>query len=116
MITDANLIAAWEHSYGFTLTDEERDLLTTGSALQTPIERQQAYVLRMAMESLECPACLTTTCQRAALGHPFEWNTPTPDDAYHCPNCKRQLVWHLGFYAGQIWFTLAEPLPPLPSP
>ena len=112
-MTDETMITAWEALHSQTLTEEERAILFGTRPYPYSIhDGQRAYLLREALAPLECPACKGVTSKRAAhVGGAFDWNRGPDEDRYVCPHCARRLVWCLGFFAGQQWFTLAEPIP-----
>jgi hypothetical protein len=100
-------IAAVEALYGTgVLTPRDHWLLTQRKDLLSPIEKQEAYILRMAIVPLPCPACGELTCQLAAGGENM-LTVNVPDDEYRCPNprCGTPLVWHLTV-TGQQFFTV----------
>lgn len=90
--------------YGITFSDGERILLTRSNDLLNMREEQWAYLLKMALTPLRCPACQGVICQRSA---DRDWNPQIhmPDDAYVCPLCQAQLTWYLEITGGQ-GFTL----------
>ena len=92
--------------FGIRLTDKERTLLTHKDDMLDPYDVQRKYILRMALQTIVCPACGTPICQRSAGGPKPEDDTPVPDDSYVCPKCEAKLTWHLGMIGGEQWFTL----------
>lgn len=96
--------------YGLTFTEHELMLLNTvDRGLLTPIQRQEQYILGLALQPLRCPGCGGVTCRRAAYtGQDFTaGHEPVPDDAYACQICHVRLEWHLALIGGDQWFTLA---------
>jgi hypothetical protein len=90
-------------SFGL-LMERERWLLTQRKDLLSPLEKQEAYILRMALVPLPCPACGLLTCQLAAGGE--DWLAAhVADDEYRCHRCGEPLVWHLAI-TGQQFFTV----------
>jgi hypothetical protein len=96
-----------EKLYGIFLQPRERVLLTSRGDLLSHLEKQESYLLRMALSPVPCPSCGIITCQYAALP---EGESPLscPDDAYRCPRCNVPLVWHLAL-TGQQFFTVNFP-------
>lgn len=97
-------IDQYQELYGITLTNRERTLLTQPESMLSPIEWQHAYVLKMALRAVRCPACQRFICQRSA-DPAWDVKGSTPDDAYVCPRCGAQLTWHLELTGNQE-FTL----------
>lgn len=109
-LTAAELDALAARYEGLEFTAAERHFLTdplTGWNTD-PLDRQRAYITRLALEPLQCPACHAATCRRAAA---TAWDLAgaVPDDAYKCPACGTPLTWHLDI-TGRSWFTTAAPL------
>jgi hypothetical protein len=97
-----------ERVFGFTFSDAERRLLAIPDSLLGHLDGQRRYVLAMALQTCECPACGYLLCQRSAATGGFDLETSTPDDAYACPHCKAGLTWHLALIAGGQWFTVTR--------
>jgi endogenous inhibitor of DNA gyrase (YacG/DUF329 family) len=97
-------VATVEALYGASLGPRERLLLTTRKDLLGPLEKQEAYILRMAIVAVPCPACGEPTSQWAAGGEDL-LTTPVADEEYRCHRCGTPLVWHLTI-TGQQFFTV----------
>jgi hypothetical protein len=97
-----------EHVFGFAFTAAERQLLTTPKDLLGVRDGQRRYVLAMALQTCECPACGYLLCQRSAATGAYDLEKAVPDDAYACPHCHAGLTWHLGLIGGEQWFTLTR--------
>jgi hypothetical protein len=96
-----------EGLYGITLTEHEKMLLTTTKELLRPIERQEQYILRMALEPVKCPACPLIISRRSAIaGGVFDMRGSIPDNAYECPNCHVKLTWHIELFGGGQFFSI----------
>ena len=96
-----------EGLYGIELTEHEKVLLTTTKALLSPLERQEQFILNVALEPVKCPACPALICQRsAAPGGVFDMTASTPDDSYECPSCHIRLTWNMALFGAGQWFTI----------
>lgn len=98
-------IGTLEQVFRITLGKQQRMLLTTPPGLLDPIERQHAYLLRMALTPVPCPACQIAICQLSASPDGFDPGGSVPDDSYVCPRCGAKLTWNLAL-AGTQSFTL----------
>jgi len=106
------LPAALAGLFGITFTEHETMLLTTTDpALLSILDKQRKYVLGLALQPLQCPACHATICQYSASDGRFDTDAYHPDDGYACPGCGRGLTWHLALFGGGQWFSLTAPLP-----
>ena len=99
-------ITAAEAAYGITLTDEEKRLLTAAPGLLDHREHQQGYILAISLLGMECPACLSVTCRRAAAKDGLSLTGVNPDDAYECPKCGTRLVYNVAALGGEQFFTI----------
>ncbi len=84
----------------------------------TNIERQTRFILGIAQERRECPACQQPCSQIEASGLSVD-DYPagkSHEATFHCPHCKRQLTYVVPFMGPSYLWRLAQPLPPLESP
>lgn len=100
--------------YSVSFTETELHLLTTPTSSGrsrsglTGLESQRAYLLHLALEPMECPACHGITCLRASALNPDANGSGhgTGDFDYACHHCKAKLRYHLGLIAGEQWWSL----------
>jgi hypothetical protein len=90
-----------ESLYSFKFTAQERELLlNTGNGyLFSPRDQQRQYILRLALEPLQCPCCMRIVCQRSCGFETFN-SEPKPDDSYECPLCDVKLQWGMELIGG----------------
>ena len=89
--------------YGITISERERELLMRERRELNAMEAQDAYLLAMALEPAQCPACSYKICRYSANPH-FSTRASTLDDEYYCPACGVELLYHLSII-GEQWFT-----------
>jgi hypothetical protein len=98
----------WARAYGIELSVYELDLLSTRNSLLDPIERQRAFLLRMALRPESCPACKWILCQRSAWARgTFDPGTTGDGPGYQCPNCSADLIHRSGIIVSEHWMELA---------
>lgn len=103
---DTSTIETIEETFGVKLSDNVKFVLTTPDGLLTPYQRQERFLLSIALAPRQCPACLSIICQlSAAPGADLKFNESVPDDQYVCPKCETHLVWHVALI-GDHFFTL----------
>jgi hypothetical protein len=101
-------LAMWEEGYGIRFLESERALLISPRDLLTPIDRQRAYLLRLALRPEQCPACKYILCQRSAwAGGDFDPGTAPDGPGYTCPACKAALEHRQGLIITEHWMDLA---------
>jgi rubredoxin len=95
-----------------------RQLLDAPTSTLGSIQKQQRYVLKLALVKMECPACQTGASQVDALGGDLEAYTFGPErdypklmDSFVCPNCHRGLAYCVPFVGACFW-RLKKPLGP----
>jgi hypothetical protein len=113
-----NVIA---EGYGLTFTSTEIDLLMYPESLLDPIEKQRLHLLRVGLQSSQCPACHGLICQRSAALTAKDPDEPTPvtpqrsrssDADYECNRCGVKLTYWVQLFGGGTGFDLTEPIRP----
>jgi len=93
-------------AYGITWTATELELLSTDSEMLDPIERQRAYLLKLALRPRQCPACRYVLCQRSAWQGEFDPGHTGDGPGYACPNCGVRLEYRQGLVLSEHWFEI----------
>jgi len=82
------------------------DLLAAQPQLLTTLEKQRRFVLQQAAREVPCPNCNTPLDKFRAMGvtiNQYDTDGLDGDRQYRCPNCKRELKFHLPLTGSWFW-------------
>jgi len=83
---------------------EDMKVLQISPLLLTELDKQRAYLVRMALQQSPCPFCATPLDQYEASEDRYSVENEHRDDDYRCPNCQAALLFVLPLFGGGAWF------------